>query len=222
MANGNGNGNSTAVATQVHVPGRGWLAPNGGDSTCLCGPQGEQATGELARAVKLIRRALKSGNINQGYAQCDVDELSLAVERGECPPERIQCRQPALLRATAIPGGGGVVFTILPVGPAYARELLTLFSQPDDPVAATDFVPVVTQIAARGRTALAGSVASTGTGNVAAGFSPNAYARTFQNYVLPSGITFDASQALTVTVANVGTDPGTLEMQLTYDLIRMG
>jgi len=209
------------------IPVRQWIASRsdggggGGGNGSMCGPCGEQSFGELARATTMLRRAMKSGNINQGYAQCDVDELALLVESGQCPPERIQCRQPFGMRATGVAAGATTTFTVTPVGPAFLRELLLIASVPTDPLL-PDFRPIVAQLSARGRFAIVGAVASTGAGNIPTGVGANAFARTWQNYVVPSGITFDSSNPLTVAILNAGADAGAFEFAATYDLIRMG
>lgn len=186
-----------------------------------CGPCGDQAVGPEARSTSHMRRALKGGNINQGYAQCDVDTLAIMVERGECPVERIQCRQMALLRVTGMATGDVVTFTVDPVGPAFARELITVFAQGDGDND-TDFVPVLLQAEAQGRQAVTGTVTSDGVGNVPRGSPAGAWAQNFQNYVLPSGISFNSSNELRVSFTNAGADTGGFIIGLTYDLIRAG
>ena len=172
-------------------------------------------------AAMVLRRAFKGGNINQGYAQCDVDRLAIAVEKGQCAVERIQCRQMATMKVSALVGLALVQYTITPVGPAFAREIVTAFSRPD--TAALDFTPIVTRVTSKGREAVTGTTASTvPASNVPAGFPLQAFAGQFQNYVLPSGIIFDSSNPLIVTVTNTGADTGSFLAGLTYDLIRMG
>jgi hypothetical protein len=174
------------------------------------------------QAAMVLRRAMKGGNINQGYAQCDVDRLAIAVEKGECSVERIQCRQMATMRSLALAGGAVVIFTITPVGPAFARELLTVFAR-QDVLVDDDFAPIVTQITSKGRFAVAGVTASTvAASNIAAGFPLQAHNPAFQNYVLSSGIVFDSSNPLVVTVQNFGADAGSFMAGITYDLVRAG
>lgn len=171
--------------------------------------------------TKAMRLALKSGTINQGYSQCDVDRLQLMVESGQCSIDRIQCRTAAPLRATAIPAGGAVTFTVRPVGPAFMRELIVVSATPDD-IAAPDFVPVFTQFASSGRVAYAGNVSSTGTGNITQGAPALAFGADFQNYVVPTGVLFDSSNPLEVILQNQGANPGSVVAMMTYDVIRAG
>lgn len=175
-----------------------------------------------ANAAYLIARTLKSGNINQGYAQCEVDTLSLLVEQGKCSPERIQCRQAVMLRSTAQAVGATVNLTITPVGPAFLRELVVTLITPTVALERASFV--ITQFAAKGRIALTGTVASTGAGNQPAGLPIGAFGLNVQNYVVPSGIVFDTQNPLVVSLLNLGPGPGTAdaEMMATYDEIRMG
>jgi len=185
-------------------------------------PHGAQGMNAEVAAAVVLRRSLKGGNINQGYAQCDVDRLAIAIEKGQCSVERIQCRQMAPLKVTALAGGGTVTWTLTPVGPAFARELVVAFARPDAALL-LDFTPVVTQVSAKGRFAVTGVTASTvPASNIATGFPMNAFGGTFQNYVLPSGIIFDSSNPLIVTVVNPGADVGSILAGLTYDLIRAG
>ena len=214
--NGNGGGNGTPIdATLIDTIASETIPthPTNG--------RGMQANAEV-QAAMVLRRALKGGNINQGYAQCDVDRLAIAVEKGECPIERIQCRQMATLRTLALAGGATVTFTITPVGPSFAREMLTVFARPDD-VALIDFVPIVTQIASKGRFAEASVVASTvAASNVPGGFPLAAHNPAFQNYVLSSGIVFSSSNPLVVTVVNFGADAGSFLAGITFDQVRAG
>lgn len=173
--------------------------------------------------LRYIVRALKSGNINQGYAQCYVDELRRAVEEGKCSPERIQCRQYATLRATPVVAGAVVTWTIRPVGKAFARELIDA-SFPV--VAAAPNIDVIfTGMDGAGRTGIVGVVAQTTGpgGNVATGASARALAAARQNYVVPSGVIFDAANNLTINGTNLaGADDATIEAMLTYDSVRYG
>ncbi len=210
----NGEGGSPVDATLIDTIGRVTVPTTH--------PTGRPGMNPEVQAAMVLRRAIKGGNINQGYAQCDVDRLAIAVEKGECSVERIQCRQMATIRTLALPGLGTVIHTITPVGPAFARELLTVFSRPDD-VALIDFAPIVTQITSKGRFAVAGVTASTiAASNVAGGFPLQAHNPQFQNYVLSSGIVFDSSNPLVVTITNVGADAGSFLAGLTYDLVRAG
>lgn len=184
-------------------------------------PHGAQGMNAEVQAAIVLRRSLKGGDINQGYAQCDVDRLQIAIDKGQCSVERIQCRQMAPLKVTALAGLGTVSWTITPVGPAFARELVVAFARPD--TAALDFTPVVTQISAKGRFAVTGVTASTvPASNIPVGFPMAAFGGTFQNYVLSSGIIFDSSNPLIVTAVNPGADVGSILAGLTYDLIRAG
>ena len=211
----NGEGGSPVDATLIDTIGR---------ITVPTQPThpGRPAMNPEVQAAMVLRRALKGGNINQGYAQCDVDRLAIAVEKGECSVERIQCRQMATMRSLALAGGGTVIFTITPVGPAFARELITVFARPDD-VALIDIAPIVTQITSKGRFAVAGVTASTvAASNVAGGFPLQAFGQGEQNYVLSSGIVFDSSNPLVVTVTNFGADVVSFMAALTYDNVRAG
>lgn len=205
--------------------GRVWqLAPgdsgdeDGDEVIVVARPRGR---GDKEGTCEKVARLMKSGNINQGYAQCNVDLLSLMVEAGRCSPERIQCREMATLRSTAHAAGVVVVFTVTPVGYAFARELVVGFLLPDV-AAAFDFVPIVTQMTAKGRVAVTGTTASTGTGNVPTGFPAQSFANGLQNYVVPSGIIFTSANPLVVSLNNAGADNGSITMGLTYDQIREG
>lgn len=169
-----------------------------------------------------VAHLMKSGNINQGYAQCNVDLLARLVAAGRCSSERIQCRQMATLRVTAFGAAEIATFRITPVGPSFAREIVLGFSLPD--VAADfDYVPIVTQVSSKGRVAVTGATASDfPTGNVPVGFPLQAFGNNFQNYVLPSGIIFDSANDLVVVMTNAGTDDGSSVVGVTYDQIREG
>lgn len=185
-----------------------------------CGCTVTQVRKIAALSLIHVTAALKSGNINQGYAQCYADRLTRKVADGECPPDRIQCRQWATLRATVVPAGTTVTFTVTPVGESFARELLVV--QATDSVAAAPGAHfTVLQMEAGGVQATSGTVASDhATGNVPRGGTANAFSRTWQNYVVPSGVWFEPSNVLTVQVTNDGTQDGDFEALLTYDVIR--
>lgn len=184
-------------------------------------PRNRGGADAAASTCEKVARLMKSGNINQGYSQCNVDLLALMVAAGKCSPERIQCREMATLRMTAVAAGAVVIFTLTPVGRAFARELIVGFSAPDVAVA-PDYVPIILQATAKGRVAVTGTVASTGLGNVPTGFPAQAFSGNFQNYVLPSGIIFTSAQPLLVTATNAGADAGSSVMGLSYDQVREG
>ena len=180
-----------------------------------------EGNGDDGTHLSALAMAMKSGNINQGYDQCYVDQLAIAVMEGRCSAERIQCRQMATLRALDLDGGDSVNFTIRPSGPAFVREILLVFSEPNTP--GEDFVPILEQMNAKGRFGITGRVTSTlPTGNVASGLPLTAFTPDFQNYVAPSGIVFDAATVLDVTVRNDGANIGGFILAVTYDEVRAG
>lgn len=186
-------------------------------SACGCSVQDLRSAGMAA--LYYMRSALKGGNINQGYAICDADPLTIKVARGECPTSRIQCRQPTTLRATAIAAATGTAsWNVRPVGEAFLRELLLLEEQTTAPAVGETWV---TAIESAGIPGLTGTVTQTaGTGAAANGFRAAMFARSFQNYVVPSGIWFEPEQPLAVAVLNRGGLIDVLNIGLTYDLVR--
>lgn len=178
------------------------------------------ACGAHPGELRMLAGLMKGGNINQGYAQCIPDQLTLKLARGECSVDRVQCREQIMLEANAVAIGGLVVHTITPVGPSFARELLTTFNAPD--VAATEFTPVVEQIDALGSFALTTRVISDGAGQPAQGFDLVGFGPDFQNYVLPSGIVFDSSNPLRVSIRNTGAAIGSYRANMSLDQIRAG
>lgn len=176
---------------------------------CGCGPS----------ELRLLAAIMKSGNINQGYAQCYADQLALKIARGECSAERVQCRQPFQIAATGVAVGATVVHTITPVGLSFLRELILVRVTPA--VAATFTIPTVVQMTSLGQFAVTGAMASNGAGQAANGFPLEAYGPNFQNYVVPTGVLFDSSNPLLISIRNDGAAGDYLAMG-TYDQIRAG
>jgi hypothetical protein len=207
---GNGNGNGNGNSAGIGGAGKGATVHTG-------------ACESHSADLRYIVRALKSGNVNQGYAQCHVDELRRMVEEGECSPERIQCRQQAPLRATPAVAGVVQAWTVQPVGDSFARELIDS-SYPVVPVAGAVADVTWTVLNSSGRTGLVGVVAQTagGGGNVAVGILSGGADAGKQNYVIPTGVIFTSSQQLVVQAVNNVAPDVTIRGNLTYDSIRMG
>ncbi len=190
-----------------------------GDTSTMPEAEIVKAMGCGPSELRFLAAIMKSGNINQGYAQCYVDQLSLKIARGECSAERVQCRQPFQIAATTVAPAAVVIHTITPVGISFLRELILIRVTPT--VAATITIPTVVQMTSLGQFAITGAMASTGAGQAANGFPLEGFGAQFQNYVVPTGVVFDSSNPLLISIRNDGADGDYLAMG-TYDQIRAG